>query len=36
MKLILTPFAAGFGAARHITWYVKYQVTGETRTPEDS
>jgi len=36
VKLIFTPITAGLGAARHITWYVMYQVTGETRTSEAS
>jgi hypothetical protein len=36
VRLIFTPITAGLGAARHITWYVKYQVTGETRASEAS
>jgi hypothetical protein len=36
MKTILSPITVGLGAARHITWYLKYQVTGETRASQDS
>lgn len=31
VKRILVPFNLGIGAARHLAWYVSYQVTGETR-----
>jgi hypothetical protein len=31
MKRILVPFNIGIGAARHLAWYVSYQVTGEAR-----
>jgi hypothetical protein len=31
MKRILAPFNIGIGAARHLAWYVSYQVTGEAR-----
>ena len=36
MKTILSPIAVGLAAASHITWYVKYQVTGETRMLDQS
>jgi hypothetical protein len=31
MKALLMPFSLGVTAARHLAWYVNYQVTGETR-----
>jgi hypothetical protein len=31
MKALLVPFTLGVTAARHLAWYVNYQVTGETR-----
>ena len=31
MKRILTPWAYGVSAARHLAWYLSYQVSGETR-----
>jgi hypothetical protein len=31
VRRILVPFNLGIGAARHLAWYVSYQVTGETR-----
>ena len=31
VKAILVPFNYGLGAARHIAWYVSYQVTGAAR-----
>jgi hypothetical protein len=31
MKALLVPFSIGVTAARHLAWYVNYQVTGETR-----
>jgi hypothetical protein len=31
VKRILAPFNLGVDAARHLAWYVSYQVTGETR-----
>jgi hypothetical protein len=31
MKRLLVPWALGVNAARHIAWYVSYQVSGETR-----
>ena len=32
MKRLFTPVALGVSAARHLAWYVSYQVTGEPRT----
>ena len=32
MKRLLTPLTVGLGAARHLAWYVSYQMTGETRS----
>jgi hypothetical protein len=32
MKRLLTPFSFGVDAARHIAWYLSYQMTGETRS----
>jgi hypothetical protein len=31
VKAILAPINIGLGAARHLAWYVSYQVTGEAR-----
>jgi hypothetical protein len=31
VRRILVPFNLGMGAARHLAWYVNYQVSGETR-----
>ncbi len=31
MKRILAPWSIGVHAARHLAWYVSYQVSGETR-----
>ena len=31
MKVLLSPWSAGVLAARHLAWYVNYQVTGETK-----
>ena len=31
MKRLLVPLTVGLGAARHLAWYVNYQMTGETR-----
>jgi hypothetical protein len=31
MKRLLSPWHFGFDAARHLAWYVSYQVSGETR-----
>jgi hypothetical protein len=32
MKRLLSPWAFGVSAARHLAWYVNYQVSGQTRT----
>jgi hypothetical protein len=32
MKRLLVPMVLGVSAARHLAWYVSYQVTGEART----
>jgi hypothetical protein len=34
VKTILTPFSAGLGAARHVAWYLSYQLTGEARASD--
>ena len=31
MRVLLSPWSAGFSAARHLAWYVNYQVSGVTR-----
>jgi hypothetical protein len=31
MKRLLAPWSIGVNAARHLAWYVSYQVSGETR-----
>jgi len=31
MKRLLAPWTLGMHAARHLAWYVTYQVSGETR-----
>ena len=31
MKRFLTPISFGLDAARHLAWYVNYQMTGESR-----
>lgn len=31
MKKIFTPINVGMDAARHLAWYVSYQVSGQTR-----
>jgi hypothetical protein len=31
MRRILVPAAHGLNAARHLLWYVSYQVSGESR-----
>jgi hypothetical protein len=31
MKRLLTPWSIGFNAARHLAWYLSYQVSGEPR-----
>jgi hypothetical protein len=32
MRRLLVPVTLGVSAARHLAWYVSYQVNGETRT----
>jgi hypothetical protein len=32
MKRLLVPVVLGVSAARHLAWYVSYQVTGEARS----
>jgi hypothetical protein len=31
MRRLLAPWMIGVSAARHLAWYVNYQVSGETR-----
>jgi hypothetical protein len=31
MKRLLAPAALGLNAARHLAWYLSYQVSGEVR-----
>jgi hypothetical protein len=31
MKRLLAPATLGLNAARHLAWYLSYQVSGETR-----
>jgi hypothetical protein len=31
MKGLLSPWSFGFTAARHLAWYVNYQVSGATK-----
>jgi hypothetical protein len=35
MKRLLSPWSLGVDAARHIAWYLNYQVTGEARPRND-
>jgi hypothetical protein len=32
MKRLLVPWSAGLSAAKHLRWYLSYQISGETRT----
>ena len=32
VKRILGPINFGYSAARHLAWYVSYQMSGEART----
>jgi hypothetical protein len=32
MKLLLAPWNASLSAARHLRWYLSYQISGETRS----
>ena len=31
MKRLLAPWSFGVNAARHLAWYLNYQVNGETK-----
>jgi hypothetical protein len=31
MRRFLAPWAMGISAARHLAWYLSYQMTGEAR-----
>jgi len=31
MKRLIVPWALANSAARHLAWYVSYQLTGQTR-----
>ena len=31
MKVLLSPLSVGVNAARHLAWYLTYQVSGEPR-----
>jgi hypothetical protein len=31
MRRLLAPVSIGVSAARHLAWYLSYQVSGETR-----
>jgi hypothetical protein len=33
MRRLLVPMTLGYSAARHLVWYLSYQVTGETKPP---
>jgi hypothetical protein len=35
MKLLLAPWNAGMSAARHLRWYLSYQISGETRVDSE-
>jgi len=32
LKRFLAPWTVGLTAARHLRWYVSYQISGETRS----
>lgn len=32
MRRLLVPWNAGLSAAKHLRWYLSYQISGETRT----
>jgi hypothetical protein len=36
MKRLIAPWAVGLNAARHLVWYLSYQVTGEVRPNSDA
>lgn len=31
MKHLLAPWSMGMSAARHLAWYLNYQLSGQTR-----
>ena len=31
MKLLLSPWGPAVNVAKHLRWYVSYQISGETR-----
>jgi hypothetical protein len=33
MKRFLVPLSLSVNAARHLRWYLSYQISGETRSP---
>jgi hypothetical protein len=35
MRRLLSPLTMGVSAARHLAWYLNYQMTGETREDGD-
>jgi hypothetical protein len=32
MKRLLTPVTVGVSAAKHLRWFLSYQISGETRS----
>ena len=34
MRLLLTPWTPAITVARHLRWYLSYQLSGETRSGE--
>lgn len=34
MKRFLVPWSKGVSAARHLAWYLNYQISGETRSED--
>jgi hypothetical protein len=34
MKMLLAPATLGLNAARHLAWYLSYQVSGEGRVKQ--
>ncbi len=32
MKLLLSPWGTAVTAAKHLRWYLSYQISGETRS----
>jgi hypothetical protein len=35
MKRLLVPVSLGLNAARHLAWYVSYQISGEARSERE-